>query len=153
MSPASPRNIAPQACLEGPASYSFVRPSWASQCTRFRREIPARKRRRSSTVPSRRLASDEPHPRFVHFGADSSSSVVRSSHKTCLGSKETFLLPRPVLQLHFPRRTGFADSEICVGMDRWGVHSRGLEGCLLARCHQGPWRQQGCEGHGVFDVQ
>ena len=39
------------------------------------------------------------------------------SRKTCFGSKKTFILPRPVLQLHFPPRINNTDSEICVEND------------------------------------
>ena len=51
---------------------------------------------------------------YVYFGAVFSCLVMRLSRQTCFGSRKTFSLLRPVLQLLFLARVNSADSEICV---------------------------------------
>ena len=48
---------------------------------------------------------------YVHFGAYTSSLSMKSSRKTCFGSKKNVLLPMPILQLHSLPQVSHADFE------------------------------------------
>lgn len=76
---------------------------------------------KQSTIPTNligQLLFRDMYFGYVHLGAGSFQSVVRLSHKTCLGCKRIFLFSIPVLQLQFLPRIGFADYEICVELKR-----------------------------------
>ena len=52
--------------------------------------------------------------RYVLFRVEFSCLVLILSHETCFGSRRTFLLPGPILQLHLLHRKSNTNSEICV---------------------------------------